>query len=107
MITPEQLKKVAEYVGRDGISKNIDVTFITNDKRVRYTHYPQQYYNPLQNSDQDSEIEVKFKMATDYNELDEKWEAYLLGGAICEQGDTPKEARLKAAIVYVKALDNE
>jgi hypothetical protein len=114
MITPESLKKVAEYMGyrpRTNISGNI-VEIAGGGIWIRPKNNRINTYNPLQNSDQDSEIEVKFKIATT-RASSGTWLAYIgtddsgLGfPEVSGSGKTPKEARLNAAIAYVEGLDN-
>ena len=112
MIAPEQLKRLAEYMGK----KNVRIVkFLHNGKL--YCAYDRKIlmfndaiadqYNPPENAEQAGELEIKFKMATEWNEATEQWEADILDDDLMMlfegAGDTPSEARTLAAINYMES----
>ena len=99
-VTPESLKKVAEYMGKPSVRilENGEVVY----REAYVSWWREETYNPPQNSDQDSEIEIKLKPKTRWLKKYNKWSAII--DKEFHAGDTPAEARLNAVIAYVEAL---
>jgi len=94
--TPEQLKKLAEYMGYKVKTHHWWPEFVFDGEWMRF--------DPLQNPAQDAEIEIKFCMDTKCERG--KWKAitWNFPNAVTGEGESPKEARLNCAIAYVEEL---
>lgn len=102
-ITADNLRKVAEYIGKYVQSITDGVVYIKHagfQQGIPYTPH-------IKNSDQDSEIEVKFKTKTWWFEEDKLWKCVIIltNQPYFGMGTTPEEARLMAAIAYVENKD--
>lgn len=94
---PEKLKIIAE--GMDYKDVRIIGHFV-------YTNYKGQSelapYNPITNNDQNSELEEKLIISTDWIPKTKEWYAWVEGSRKGYTGKTPKEARCNAAYEYFK-----
>ena len=108
MITPEQLKKVAEYMGLSPRYADYNSGRVLEAKVGSYRWIK---YNPLQNSDQCLELMEKFKLdlfPTKYGWCVRKYDQEYLGFPVVDvTGKTINEAVTLAAIAYVEGLENE
>lgn len=97
MIKPENLKRLAEYMGYSTYeNKDSGLITITQGKGFFAEDVN---YNPLANAEQDRELEIKFKFITE--PVNDGWEAYIPYKNIKGKGKTPSEARLNAAIATI------
>ena len=101
-ITPENLKKVAEYMG---LKPYILFGNLCYDVETEWSTETIEY-NPLQNSDQCLELIEKLKICVMPAEENIFWDAYLgHDGKIYEAvGKSINEAVTLAAIAYVEGL---
>jgi len=110
MIKPEQVKKLAEFMGYKILDKKRGITQSVDDVR-KLAHGGYIYldsFNTLENADQDSALEREFKIHT--QPLGTQWLASIWTETnpsylIQEEGDSPSEARLKVTIEYVERLE--
>ena len=102
MIKPENLKKVAEYMGCEIDTDTVDLYVIYPDEtRSRE-------YNPLQNSDQCLELmERLLSEGATIDKIDSNYWIRIKGIGLHKSSNSINEAVTLAAIAYVEGLDNE